>query len=202
MGRYSNPDNVARLNRILSGQGRDRPSHRPVPSLPQKQTRLADSDRIEVLERYQAGETANALADAFDVNRATIFAILQRAGLKSRYRILTDRDVASATAMYEAGQSLARIATLRRGRSDSAERVPPGWRCDAGSRNEPMEPASRIANARMTSAIRFGWGSAFRWPAPAIDDPDHRTRSRRKTTRARTRRFGDVVVVSRSSAAP
>ena len=110
LGRYSNPDNVARLHRILSGQGRDRPSHRPVPSLRQKQTRLADSDRIEVLERYLAGETANALADAFDVNRATIFAILQRAGIKSRYRILTDHDVASATAMYEAGRSLASIA--------------------------------------------------------------------------------------------
>jgi hypothetical protein len=109
MGRYSNPDNVARLYRILSGQGRDRPSHRPVPSLPQKQTRLANSDRTEVVERYLAGETANALAEAFDVNRATIFAILQRAGIKSRYRILTDRDVASATTMYDSGQSLALI---------------------------------------------------------------------------------------------
>jgi hypothetical protein len=101
---------VSRLRRILSGQGRDRPSHRPVPSLRQKQTRLADPDRNEVLQRYLAGETANALADAFDVNRATVFAILQRAGIKSRYRILTDHDVVGATTMYEAGQSLASIA--------------------------------------------------------------------------------------------
>jgi uncharacterized protein (DUF433 family) len=71
---------------------------------------LADSDRVQVLERYQAGETANALAEAYDVNRATVFAILQRAGIKSRYRILTDRDVGAATMMYEAGQSLASIA--------------------------------------------------------------------------------------------
>jgi transposase-like protein len=110
MGRYSNPDIVARLNRILSGQGRDRPSHRRVPSLKQKQTRLADSDRISVLERYLAGETANALANDFDVNRATVFAILKRAGMKSRYRILTDDHVVAATAMYESGQSLASIA--------------------------------------------------------------------------------------------
>jgi hypothetical protein len=82
MGRYSNPDNVTRLNRILSGQGRDRPSHRPVPSLKQKQTRLADSDRHEVIERYLAGETAKALASIYDVNRATVFAILRRAGIK------------------------------------------------------------------------------------------------------------------------
>ena len=110
LGRYSNPDNVSRLNRILSGQGRDRPSHRPVPSVKQKQTRLADSDQISVLERYLAGETANTLADYFDVNRATVFATLQRAGVKSRYRVLTDDDVASATVMYESGQSLASIA--------------------------------------------------------------------------------------------
>src|SRR5689334_20565592 len=110
MGRYSNPDNVSRLNRILSGQGHDRPSHRPVPSLPQKQTRLADSDRTRVLERYLAGEIANALAAAFDVNRATVFAILRRAGIKSRYRILTEHDVTAATMMYEHGQSLASIA--------------------------------------------------------------------------------------------
>jgi hypothetical protein len=110
LGRYSNPDNVARLHRILSGQGRDRPSHRTVPSLPQKQTRLADSDRIKVVERYEVGETAAALAAAYGVNRATVFAILQRAGIKSRYRILTDHDVAAATMMYESGQSLASIA--------------------------------------------------------------------------------------------
>jgi hypothetical protein len=110
MGRYSNPDNVARLHRILSGHGRDRPSHRSVPSVRQKQTRLTDSDRIDVLERYLAGETADALVDAFDVNRATIFAVLRRAGIKSRYRILTDHDVAVATAMYETGLSLASIA--------------------------------------------------------------------------------------------
>jgi hypothetical protein len=82
LGRYSNPDNMSRLNLIL-WSGRDRPSHRPVPSLKHKQTRLADSDRIEVLERYSAGETANTLACACGVNRATVFAILQRAGIKS-----------------------------------------------------------------------------------------------------------------------
>ena len=54
-----------------------------------------------------AGETASALADEFDVSRATIFAILQRAGIESRYRILTDGDVAAATAVYQAGKSLA-----------------------------------------------------------------------------------------------
>jgi DNA invertase Pin-like site-specific DNA recombinase len=71
---------------------------------------LADPDRNEVIERYLAGETANALASIYDVNRATVFAILQRAGIKSRYRILTDHDIAAAIEMYDNGQSLASIA--------------------------------------------------------------------------------------------
>jgi DNA-directed RNA polymerase specialized sigma24 family protein len=110
LGRYSNPDNVARLHRILSGQGRDRPSHRPVPSLRQKQTRLTDSQRSELLTRYLAGESATALATALGINRATAFSLLQRAGVQSRYRILNERDVAVARQMYEEGRSLASIA--------------------------------------------------------------------------------------------
>ncbi len=109
MGRYSNPDNVARLNRILSGQGRDRPSHRPVPSVRQKQTRLTDSQRSELLTRYLAGESATALATELGINRATAFSLLRRAGVQTRYRILSDEDVAVARQMYEAGQSLAVI---------------------------------------------------------------------------------------------
>ena len=94
MGRYSNPDNVSRLNRILSGQGRDRPSHRPVPSVRQQQTRLTDSQHSELLDRYLAGEPASALAKEFGVHRATIFSSLRRAGVQTRYRILSDDDVA------------------------------------------------------------------------------------------------------------
>jgi DNA-binding CsgD family transcriptional regulator len=110
MGRYSNPDIVTRVRQVLAGQGRDRPSHRPVPSLRQKQTRLTDSQRSELLTRYLAGESATALATELGINRATAFSLLQRAGVQSRYRILTARDVVAATAMYETGQSLASIA--------------------------------------------------------------------------------------------
>lgn len=110
LGRYSNPSILSRIRQILTGQGRDGPSPRTVPPLKQKQIRLTDSEQIEVLERYLAGETAKALASTFGVNRTTIFAILQRAGIESRYRILTDRDVITATEMYESGQSLGSIA--------------------------------------------------------------------------------------------
>jgi hypothetical protein len=109
MGRYSNPDNVSRLRRILSGQGRDRPSHRPVSSVRQQQTRLSDSQRSELLDRYLACEPAAALAKKLVVHRATVFSFLRRAGVPTRYRILSDDDVAVARKMYEAGQSLAVI---------------------------------------------------------------------------------------------
>ena len=109
LGRYSNPDNVSRLHRILSGQGRDRPSHRPVPSLRQQQTRLTDSQHSELLDRYLAGEPASALAKELGVHRATVVSSLRRAGAQTRYRILSDDDIAVARQMYEAGQSLAVI---------------------------------------------------------------------------------------------
>ena len=109
MGRYSNPNNVSRLNRILSGQGRDRPSHRPDPSIRRQQTRLTESQRSELLDRYLAGEPATALAQALGVHRATVFSLLRHAGVQARYRILTDEDIAVAWKMYEAGRSLAAI---------------------------------------------------------------------------------------------
>ena len=136
MGRYLQPT-TWRVCTAFSGHGRDRPSHRPVPSVKQKQTRLTDSDQAEVLERYLAGETANALAEAFDVNRATIFAILQRAVIKSRaIRILTDCDVAAAIAMYEAGRS-------------------PGFDRDALRRSRPDRPACLPSSRRHRTSRRL-----------------------------------------------
>jgi DNA-binding transcriptional ArsR family regulator len=109
MGRYSNPDIVSSLQRILAGHGRDGPSNRTVRSLRQKQRRLAADEVSEVLQRYQAGETANALAQAFDVHRTTIVRHLEAAEVSTRYRILSEADLAEARRMYERGWSLARL---------------------------------------------------------------------------------------------
>ena len=108
MGRYSNPDIVSRLRRVLSGQGRDRPSARTVRSLRQKQTRLSGDQVGEVVERYQAGETANALAQVFGVHRTTIVRHVEATGALTRYRILSERDVAEGRRLYAQGWSLAR----------------------------------------------------------------------------------------------
>ena len=141
LGRYSNPDNVSRLHRILSGQGRDRPSHRPVPSVRQKQTRLTDSQRSELLDRYLAGETATALAKELGVHRATVFSVLRRAGVPTRYRILSDADVAIAQQHVRGWSLLGDYRrTLRRVRPYGAERVPPGRHTNTSPRHEPVEP--------------------------------------------------------------
>jgi DNA-directed RNA polymerase specialized sigma24 family protein len=107
MGRYSNPDNATRLRRVLSGHGRDRPSRRPVPSVREKQTRLTDSQHSEVVRRYAAGESSNALAAEFGVRRRTATAIIRRAGAEVRYR--ADVDLDAAGELYQSGLSLARV---------------------------------------------------------------------------------------------
>jgi hypothetical protein len=109
LGRYSNPDIVSTLQRILAGHRRDRPSSRGVRSPRQKQRRLAADEVSQVLQRYQAGETANILAQAFDVHRTTIVRHLESAGLQTRYRILGEEDLAEARRLYEQGRSLASL---------------------------------------------------------------------------------------------
>jgi AraC-like DNA-binding protein len=110
MGRYSNPDIVTRLRRILSGQGRDRVSHRPVPSLRQTRVRLTDSQRSEVVQRYEARESANTLAAEFGVDRRTLTAHLRRVGVEVRYRVVDRIDVDAAAELYVSGLSLAAVS--------------------------------------------------------------------------------------------
>ena len=107
MGRYSNPNIVSRLERVLSGQGRDRVSHRPVPSLRQKQTRLTESQRSELVRRHEGGESANALAREFGIHRRTAARIIRAGGGELRYRVAVDAQVACE--LYEGGLSLAQV---------------------------------------------------------------------------------------------
>jgi hypothetical protein len=107
MGRYSNPNIAARLERVLSGHGRDRVSDRPVRSVGQKQTRLTDSQRSELVRRYSEGESANALAAEFDIDRRTATRIIRLSGSAVRYRVAVDLE--TARELYEAGQSLMKV---------------------------------------------------------------------------------------------
>jgi len=108
MGRYSNPDIVSRLQRILAGNGRDRPSHRPVPSLRQKQHRLTHDEVRNLLASYEDGTTIARIASEFAVHRTTVLDIVRRAGLKRRYRRVDDA-LDEAHTLYESGLSLKQV---------------------------------------------------------------------------------------------
>ena len=139
MGRYSNPDNVARLHRILSGQGRDRPSHRPVPSV--RQT-------TDPIDRFATFRAAGAVPGRGTRDRAR-----QRTRHPPRHRLQPpatgrrpdplshpQRRRRRGRSEDVRGRSVSRCdrRTLRRGRSDRAERVP----SRSGYRHEVPAPTS------------------------------------------------------------
>lgn len=79
----------------------------------QVQHRLKADEVAELVRRYQAGETAELLAAAFQIHRTTVTSHLQRHGIQRRgggRRVLAPDDVQAAAELYEAGQSLATIA--------------------------------------------------------------------------------------------
>lgn len=113
MGRYSNRHIVARLGRVLAGQGRDRASHRPVPSPRRMSPRLTESQRSELVRRYQSGESADALAPEFGVHLRTILTHLRRAGIDPAWGGVIDRlDLDKATRLYASGLSLAKVGEV------------------------------------------------------------------------------------------
>jgi transposase-like protein len=66
-------------------------------------------ERSELVERYEAGESANDLARRFGVHRTTVTQQLKRAGVQTRCRSLSKRDVAKAVKLYRDGKSLAQV---------------------------------------------------------------------------------------------
>ena len=57
-----------------------------------------------------AGESANALAVEFDVDRRTLTGHLRRAGVEVRYRVVDRVDLTEAAKLYLSGRSLAVVA--------------------------------------------------------------------------------------------
>ena len=109
LGANSNRNNVTRLLSILAGEGRDCPPARTTRSPRQKQRRLTSEEIERVVERYQAGESANLLAAELGVHRTTIVGHLKRRGVSTRYKIIAEADLAEAVRLYEEGWSLARV---------------------------------------------------------------------------------------------
>jgi lambda repressor-like predicted transcriptional regulator len=70
---------------------------------------LTVTQRSEIVQRYEAGESAAALAREFGVDRQTLVNHLKRAGVEVRYRIVDQIDVAEAQELYASGLSLAGV---------------------------------------------------------------------------------------------
>jgi hypothetical protein len=83
LGRYSNPDKVARLQRILAGQRSERLPDRTSRSPRQVHHRLNADDVERLLELDAQGELINALATKFHISRTIVMKHLERAGARA-----------------------------------------------------------------------------------------------------------------------
>jgi IS30 family transposase len=108
LGCYSNSSHLLDLlSNMLNAPNREEadPARKPR----QRQTRLDLVDQEKLIAVYQAGSSVYDLAEQFVLTRQTVSAILERHGIKRRYKLLSADDVESAKRLYEAGASYATI---------------------------------------------------------------------------------------------
>ena len=75
-----------------------------------KWTRLSDEARVAVVERYEAGETSTALAEAYGVAKSTILGILRANSVVVRRQTMKPEQVCDAVGLYDSGLSLSQVA--------------------------------------------------------------------------------------------
>jgi hypothetical protein len=116
---YSKPDgfqktiDYLRKQGLLTENGEIRPSSaRPQPAPPppfKLSQRLAPEAFTQMATRYEAGESAKALAAEFGISRASLMLRLQAAGVEIRRQRLGVQEIEEATRLYASGLSLAKI---------------------------------------------------------------------------------------------
>lgn len=111
MGRYSNPYNVTKLQRILAGHKPERLPARTTRSVRKKQVqhRLEPEQVDQMLERYHAGTKIKELAAEFQISRTTVMKHVERAGAPRRRNLVRDH-LDEARRLYGEGWSLAKVA--------------------------------------------------------------------------------------------
>ncbi len=108
LSRYRNRDNLARLERVLAGAGRDESSDRTVRSV-RRQKRLNPDQVSELVEARVSGVEIDDLAERYGIDRNTVMAHLQRAGVPGRRwpgRTLDPEQLEAAGRLYESGVNL------------------------------------------------------------------------------------------------
>lgn len=100
---------AAALRRIQRDSADVRTPGEATPSR-RKWTRLSDEDRAAVIERYEAGETSTALAEAYGVAKSTILGILREKSVVVRRQPMKPGQVCDAVGLYTSGLSLSQVA--------------------------------------------------------------------------------------------
>ena len=100
--RFSTSDFTTTLQFFRPETPRDQGKRKPK----QRHRRLTKSQTQELIDRYQAGETARQLGEAFKINKKTVCKILKREGIPTRHRKLSESDIDQAIELYESGLSL------------------------------------------------------------------------------------------------
>lgn len=77
--------------------------------LKQRQTRLTEVQKDELVARYVKGSTVGYLAEQFGCHRNTVSNLLKTRKIALRYASMTDAQIDQAVALYDRGLSLARV---------------------------------------------------------------------------------------------
>ena len=77
--------------------------------IPPRAKRLSPETKFELVKRYLAGESASSLAKDLGIHRTTALAILDAAGVKRRYRVMSEAKIQNAVALYQSGKSFAAV---------------------------------------------------------------------------------------------
>jgi len=71
---------------------------------------LGEEQRVDIVARYEAGETSTALASHYGVAKSTVLGILRANSAVVRRQPLTAEQVSDAKRLYESGLSLSQVA--------------------------------------------------------------------------------------------
>ncbi len=101
------PDHLASLlARATSGDAREQQFVR----VHKLSARLGEAKCDELCRRYEAGETAQALAAANGVSKPAVLTLLRTRNVTVRGKKLTREQIAKAVVQYEAGKSISEVA--------------------------------------------------------------------------------------------
>lgn len=77
--------------------------------LKQRQTRLTEVQKDELVASYMKGSTVGHLAERFGCHRNTVSNLLKSRKIALRYASMTDAQIDQAVALYDRGLSLAQV---------------------------------------------------------------------------------------------